>query len=82
MKDDFMWNAGNELSNMRLMIEGALVVFESDASSLIRLAHEHQEWMAAETLETIGEALYRLQEQIRHLQEAHIAEVQRLTENS
>lgn len=82
MKDDFMWNAGNELSNMRLMVEGALVIFETDAASLVRLAHGHQEWLAAETLDAIGEALYRLQEQIRHLQEAHVAEVQRLTENS
>ncbi len=82
MKDDFVWIAGGALSNMRLYVEGALVLFEDDALPLTALAHEHQEWNAAEALNTIGEALYRLQEHIIHLQGAHIKEVQRQTETS
>ena len=80
MKDDFVWIAGDCLSNMRLYVEGALVLFENDALPLTKLAHEQEEWNAAEALDTIGEALYRLQEYIRNLQEAHIKEVQRQTE--
>ena len=82
MKDDFMWIAGGALSNMRLYVEGALVLFEEDALPLTKLDHDHQEVNAAEALNTIGEALYRLQEHIIHLQEAHIKEVQRQTETS
>ena len=82
MEHDFVWIAGGALSNMRLYVEGALVLFEDDALPLTALAHEHQEWNAAEALNTIGEALYRLQEHIIHLQEAHIKEVQRQTEAS
>ena len=82
MEHDFVWIAGGALSNMRLYVEGALVLFEDDALPLTALAHEHQEWNAAEALNTIGEALYRLQEYIRKLQEAHGMEVQRQTETS
>ena len=82
MEHDFMWTAGDCLSNMRLYVEGALVLFEDDALPLTKLAHEHEEWNAAEALNTIGEALYRLQEYILRLQAAHIREVQRQTETS
>ncbi len=77
MEHDFMWTAGDCLSNMRLYVEGALVLFENDALPLTKLAHDREEWNAAEALNTIGEALYRLQEYIRKLQEAHGMEVQR-----
>ena len=74
---DYMQLTGKAFSEMRLLLEGALVLFEDDALPLTKLAHEHQEWNAAEALNTIGEALYRLQEYIRKLQEAHGTEVQR-----
>jgi len=67
---------------MRLYVEGALVLFEDDALPLTNPAHEHEERNAAEALNTIGEALYRLQESIRKLQEAHGMEVRRQTETS
>ena len=77
MEHDFMWTAGDCLSNMRLYVEGALVLFEDDALPLTKLAHEHEEWNAAEALNTIGEALYSLRTLIRELQEAHTKEVDR-----
>ena len=55
MEHDFMWTAGDCLSNMRLYVEGALVLFEDDALPRTKLAHEHEEWNAAEALNTIGE---------------------------
>ena len=50
MEHDFIWTAGDCLSNMRLYVEGALVLFEDDALPLTKLAHEHEEWNAAEAL--------------------------------
>ena len=55
MEHDFAWIAGGALSNMRLYVEGALVLFEDDALPLAKIAHEHEEWNAAEALNTIGD---------------------------
>ena len=38
IEDDFMWVAGNAFSEMRLMVEGAITLFEDDAGVLCRLA--------------------------------------------
>ena len=80
MKDEFLWEIGDSLSTMRLIIEGAVSLFENDAMPLTKLAHENQERMAAEALDTIGEGLYSLRDIIRQLQEERIEEVQRQTE--
>ena len=80
MKDEFLWEIGDSLSTMRLIIEGAVSLFENDAMPLTRLAHKNQERMAAEALDTIGEGLYSLRDIIRQLQEARIEEVQRQTD--
>lgn len=77
MKDEFLWEIGDSLSTMRLIIEGAVSLFENDTMPLTKLAHENQERMAAEALDTIGEGLYSLRDIIRQLQEARIKEVQR-----
>ena len=42
IEDDFMWVAGNAFSEMRLMVEGAITLFEDDAGVLCRLAREAQ----------------------------------------
>ena len=82
MNDEFLWEIGDSLSTMRLIIEGTVSLFENDAMPLTQLAHENQERMAAEALDTIGEGLYSLRDIIRQLQEARIEEVQRQTEPS
>ena len=82
MKDEFLWEIDDYLSAMRLIVEGSVSLFENDAMPLTKLAHENQERMAAEALDTIGEGLYSLRDIIRQLQEARIAEVQRQTEPS
>ena len=80
MKDEYMWNTGNTLNDMRLIIEGAVVLFEEDASPLVKLSRDHQEHVAYNAFDTIGEALYTLRNQIRDLHEAHAKEVYRQLE--
>ena len=80
MKDELLWEISDSLSTMRLIIEGTVSLFENDAMPLTKLAHENQERMASEALDTIGEGLYSLRDIIRQLQEARIEEVQRQTE--
>ena len=74
MKGEYMWNTGNALDKMRLIVEGAVVLFEEDALSLNKLAHDHKELKA---FNAIGEALYSLRQHIRTLHESHIREVLR-----
>lgn len=77
MKGEYMWNTGRTLDHMRLTIEGAVLLFENDACPLAALAKENQAWLAYAAFNTIGEALYVMQQQIRELHEAHAKEVQR-----
>ncbi|MBE5779972.1 MAG: hypothetical protein E7331_11665 [Clostridiales bacterium] len=77
MKGEYMWNSGVALDEMRLIVEGAVVLFEEDALPLNQLAKKHQEWLAANAFSTIGAALYSLRQHIRELHEAHVQEVVR-----
>ena len=53
MEKDFEWQAGQALAKMRLLAEGAIVLFESDAAA---------------NLDNIGAALYELRNLIEALQ--------------
>lgn len=71
IEDDFMWVAGNAFSEMRLLVEGAVMLFEDDAGVLCRLAREAQKNEAQLALNDIGTALYTFRNHIRTLQTAH-----------
>ena len=71
LEDDFMWIAGSAFSEMRLMVEGAITLFEDDAGVLCRLARETDELEAMRSLNDIGTCLYEFRRQINALQEAH-----------
>jgi len=77
MKGEFLWNMGDALDHMRLISEGAVVLFEEDTSPITKLARDNGELIAGTAFNTIGEALYSLRTLIRDLQEAHTKEVDR-----
>ncbi len=77
LENDFMWLATNAFSDMRLLIEGAMEIFNSDAQPLIRLAIDNNESEASVALDTIDTALTDLRTHIRTLQSEHIQEVVR-----
>jgi len=77
MKGEFMWAMGGALDTMRLIAEGAVVLFEEDTSPIIKLARDNDELVAGTAFNTIGEALYSLRTLIRELQEEHTKEVER-----
>ena len=54
IEDDFLWVAGNAFSEMRLLVEGAITLFEDDAGVLCRLAREAQKNEAQLALNTAG----------------------------
>ena len=71
MDKDFVWVAGNTFSEMRLMVEGAITLFEDDAGVLCRLARDAQKNEAQIAFNDIGTALYAFRNHIKILQAAH-----------
>ena len=73
----YLWNTGNALSNIRLLVEGAVALYENDASGLCQLALSQQDQAAAIAFNTIGTALYDLRQNITNMQKEHILEANR-----
>ena len=77
LEDDFMWIAGNAFSEMRLLVEGAITLYEDDAGDIMRLlkGDDHREVRYA--VNTIGQALYHMRDRIRKLEMAHCIAVEK-----
>ena len=79
MDEFYMDFATNLLHDIRLRIEGAVVIYEGDAMPLRRLGVENDMPVAVGAYDTIGSALYDLREDIRELYEGHMKEVRRVS---
>ena len=77
MKGTYLWNTGNEIAKIRLIVEGAVTLYEEDASGINKMMMDAGNLIAAAGFDTIGEALYELRTHIREMQEAHTQEVVR-----
>ena len=77
MEDNFLWISGDTLAQMRLLIEGAIVLFENEASTLLHLAVTNKQYSASGAFDTIGTAIYNLRNHICDMQAAHTREVLR-----
>lgn len=77
MIGDYVWNTGNTFSDMRLIIEGAIVLYEDDALPLYEQADATEQQEARTAFDTIGSALYSLRRYICELQTSHGVEVLR-----
>ena len=80
MKEFFIDVSDDLLTDMRLIVEGAVNVFEGDASPLNRLARDNDMMTAYRALSTIGSALYDLRKYICEFEEAHTREAKRQLE--
>ena len=79
--ENFMDYTCHVFSEMRLMVEGAIKMFEDDTCCLIRLARDVEEHDALTAINDIGTALYEFRRHVKLLQEAHSKEVQRVSQN-
>ena len=70
-EDDFMCVTQNAFSEMRLLVEGAIVMYEEDASVLCSLARDAEKHEALSAMNDIGTALYEFRRHVKQLQEAH-----------
>ena len=76
-EDDYMEFACEALSKMRLVMEGAVTLFEDEVCPVYKQIRESGESSAILAFDDIGTALYELRQYIRQLQEAHHLETQR-----
>ena len=74
---DYVWNTGNTFEIMRLLVEGAVTLYDDEASPLFRLGRQHGEQKAALAFEAIGTALFELRMHIMNLQELHAKEAEK-----
>ena len=72
--NNYFWNVGNDIADIRLLAEGALALYEGDAEPLHRLGMKNNEEVAASAFDTIGTALYDLREKIAEMQKSHLNE--------
>ena len=74
---DYLWITGDAFTDMRLLVEGAITVYEDDAGDIMRLlkGDEHREVRYA--VNTIGQALYHMRDRIRKLEMAHCIAVEK-----
>ena len=79
-EDDFMCLTNSIFSEMRLLVEGAIIMFENDAGILCRLAKDAEKHEAMSAMNDIGTALYEFRRYVKKLQEAHRKEELRLRE--
>ena len=70
---DYVWITGDAFTDMRLLIEGAVVLYENDVMPLYSMAMEQERYQEAAGLDTLGAALTTLQSDIRELQNAYTA---------
>ena len=76
-EDDFMCITSSTFSEIRLLVEGAIRLFEDDAGVLCRLARDAEKHEAMSALNDIGTALYEFRRHVKKLQEAHRKEERR-----
>ena len=74
--DNYLDITADVFSEMHVIIEGAISIFENGTGPLIRLATQSKELEARMALNDIGGALYTLRRQIQKLQAAMRAETE------
>ena len=70
-EEEYLDISGDLLSEMRLLVEGAITLFEDDTGCLNRLATDAGQEEARSALNDIGGALYLMRRHIKRLQVEH-----------
>ena len=76
--DNYLDITADAFSEMHILIEGAIAIFENDTGPLNRLATQPKEYEARMALNDVGAALYTFRRQIQKLQAAVRDESERL----
>lgn len=79
--DDFLCVTGDHFSEMRLLVEGAIIMFEGDAAVLCSMARDAEQHEAMSAMNDIGTALYEFRRHVKELQAAHRKEALRQSDD-
>lgn len=71
MKEHYLWDSGIKHLQMRLLIEGALALYEDQAQMIMKIATMNKYYEAAAAFEAIGSALCDLRDVLIELQEVY-----------
>ena len=74
INDNYLDLTTDAISSMRLIVEGAIVLYEGDALPLDTLAKEANLSEARTAFNTLGKALYDLRQHIKELETASYQE--------
>ena len=75
LKEDYYDITGDAFSDMRVLVEGAIVLVENYTGCLGRLATEAGNEEARTALNDVSGALYSLRKYIKRLQVAHVQHI-------
>ena len=75
MESNYLIVSGNALAEMRMRIEGMILLYEEETLILLDLAAEKKLYHAAGALDAIATALYDMRKQIVDLQAAYRNEI-------
>ena len=70
IEKDYLWISSSLLPLMRLILEGAIVLYDGDASPIVMLTQEAGKAEAHSAFDTIGRALYDLRDYVTDLEKA------------
>ena len=68
IEKDYLWICNSLLPLMRLILEGAIVLYEGDASPIVMLIQKAGKAEAHSAFDTIGRALYDLRDYVIDLE--------------
>lgn len=71
----FVLNTGTIASTLRLLVEGAITLYDDEASTLFHLGLKHQKVKETHAFEAIGTGLFELRMHIMNLQELYEMEI-------
>lgn len=68
----YLWSTGNAWTDLRLLLEGAVSLYENECTSLANAAAKEEKTVTILAIDTIGTALYVLRARIQSMQQEHL----------
>ena len=68
----YLWSTGNAWTDLRLLLEGAVSLYENECASLANTAAKEEKTETILAIDTIGTALYVLRARIQSMQQEHL----------
>ena len=75
MNGEYFWKSGIIHYNMQLLLDGAIALYEEEATSLLCIAQNSQRYETSARIEAMGTALYALRKHVYDLEKAHREEL-------